>query len=353
VAGTSGPGHPRLKPGWLGEGAKGRRPLPPQTPNPNPIWVDEMPEKLSLIDLGKVSKPISKLIEAVSQGIGTLYEPTRIRRRARAQADAALIKAEADIKKKELLQRAVNRFAFQEISRQENIENIIEIAAASLPETVSEEPVDKDWISRFFDECKDVSNDELQQIWGRLLACEVAKPRSCSRKTLATLKELSQEDAELFTEFCSYIWIRIGDFFDMKDLKYYEPYYFMPIDPIDLGRFLEMCNLTYGECLHLENLGLIHCKKDISFNLCIHDILIYSNLYHSMSLDCKNYNSYIGRDDWGGIACFVLTQAGIELLSVAKVEANWDYYYDSCKFFSVYHDVYFSCPIDKNIKLKY
>ena len=56
--------------------------------------------KFSLIDLGKLSKPISKLIEAVSQGIGTLYEPTKIRRKAKAQADAALIKAEADIKKR-------------------------------------------------------------------------------------------------------------------------------------------------------------------------------------------------------------------------------------------------------------
>ncbi len=307
--------------------------------------------KFSLIDLGKLSKPISKLIGAVSQGIGTIYEPTKIRRKARAKADASLIKAEADIQKKELLQRAVNRFTFQEISRQENIENIIQAAAASLPETVSEEPVDKDWISRFFDECKDVSDVELHKFWGRLLAGEVTKPKSCSRKTLATLKDLSQEDAELFTEFCSYIWIRIGDFLDWEDLKYHEPYYFMPIDQLDIERFLERCILTYGECLHLENLGLIHCKKDISFKLSIHDILIYSDLYHSMVWDCKKYNSYIGSDDWGEIACFVLTKAGTELFSVAKVEPNWDYYFDSCNFFSVYHDVYLSCPIDKNIKL--
>jgi len=33
--------------------------------------------KFSLVDLGKLSKPISKLIDTVSQGIGTLYERKR------------------------------------------------------------------------------------------------------------------------------------------------------------------------------------------------------------------------------------------------------------------------------------
>ncbi len=110
--------------------------------------------KFSLVDLGKLSKPISKLIDAVSQGIGTIYEPTKIRRKARAQSEASLIKVESDIRKKDLLRRAANRLVFQEISRQENIENIIDIAANSLPATVSEDPVDKDWISRFFDDCE-------------------------------------------------------------------------------------------------------------------------------------------------------------------------------------------------------
>jgi hypothetical protein len=307
--------------------------------------------KFSLIDLSALSEPACKLIEAVSQCIGTLYEPRRIRKKAKAKADATLILAKADAERQALLNRAAYRLAIQEVRRQQNIENIIKIAASSLPEKVSEEPVDPDWISRFFDECKDVSENELQELWGRILAGEVASPKSCSRKTLAILKDLSREDAELFTTFCSYVWVRIGDFFD-GDLRYYEPYYFMPIDPIDLERFLEKCILTYGECLHLENLGLIHCKKDISINLSVHDILIYSNLYHSIVWDYKyKYNSYIDSDDWGRIDCFVLTKAGIELLSVAKVEPNWNYYFDSCKYLTENYEVFLSCPMDKNIKL--
>jgi hypothetical protein len=122
----------------------------------------------------------------------------------------------------------------------------------------------------------------------------------------------------------------------------------MPIDQLSLDHLLERCVLTYGECLHLESLGLIHCKKDISINLGVHDKLKYFDLNHVIE-DCKKPNSYIGSDDcdWGEIACFVLTKAGIELLSVAKGEPNWNYYFDSCKYFTDNYDVYLSCPIKK------
>ena len=232
----------------------------------------------SLIDLNALSEPACKLIDAVSHCIGVLYEPRRIRRKAKADADAALILAEADAERQALLKKASHRLAIQEIRRQKNIESIVNKAIKSLPETVSSEPVDPDWISRFFDECKDVSNEELQKIWGRLLAGEVATPNSCSRKTLAILKDLSPADAELFTEFCSYIWLRSGNSFYMEDDKiiFIEEYYFMPIDELSLDRYLARFILAYGECLHLENLGLIHCKKDISINIGVHDELKYS-----------------------------------------------------------------------------
>jgi uncharacterized repeat protein (TIGR03899 family) len=297
--------------------------------------------KFSLIDPRALSEPACKLIDAVSQCIGTLYEPTRIRRKAKAEADAVLMLAEADAERQALLKRAAHRLAIQEVHRQKNIETIIKKGVESLPENVSSKAVDPDWISRFFDECKDVSNEDLQKIWGRILAGEVAEPGSCSRKTLAILKDLSQEDAESFIKFCSYVWVRESSVYLREEDKYNDEYYFMPIDIVDLERFLDKCGMSYNECLHLESLGLIHCKKDISIDLESYQTLIYFNLKHVI---CENACI---RDGWGEIECFLLTQAGIELLSVATVEFNWNYYYDCCKSFKDYHDVYLSCPIEK------
>ena len=50
----------------------------------------------SLINLGDLAKPIDTLIHKISDATGVLYEPTRIRRKAEAESDAAIISAKAE-----------------------------------------------------------------------------------------------------------------------------------------------------------------------------------------------------------------------------------------------------------------
>ena len=51
-----------------------------------------MPE-YSLINPGGLTKPVTVLIEKISNAVGTLWEPKQIRRVAQAEADAAMILA--------------------------------------------------------------------------------------------------------------------------------------------------------------------------------------------------------------------------------------------------------------------
>ena len=281
--------------------------------------------KFSLVDLGKLSKPISKLIDAVSQGIGTIYEPTKIRRKAKAQADAALIKAETDIKKKELLTRAVNRFVFQEMRRQENIENIIEIAVENLPETVSEDPVDKDWISRFFDDCKDVSNEELQNIWGRLLAGEVALPGYCSRKTMAILKELSSYDANIFNNICPLIWASADGGLFIPCISYHT-----------INSQLIKFGINFDDLLHIDSLGLMHIKLDIGLDVNVGDQLKYSNINHNCTGSITSSAT---------IAILPLTKSGVELFSAPMTKPNWQYYDEIINMFMKSYGIFLACPL--------
>src|SRR5712691_8920424 len=80
-------------------------------------------------------------------------------------------------------------------------------AAKEMPESVSDKPVEQDWVSRFLEDCQDVSNEDMQTVWGRLLAGEVTKPGSFSFRTLATVKMLRPEVANLFTRLCSFVWL--------------------------------------------------------------------------------------------------------------------------------------------------
>ncbi len=154
------------------------------------------------INLKNLSEPVTKLINAVSKAIGTVYEPTRIVREAKATAEASLILAQGEIEKQELLLRAAHRLAFVETRRQQIIEAITNQAVAALPNAVSKDPVSEDWMVQFFDNCKDVGETELQALWARILAGEVTQPHSFSRRTLGTLKLMHRDEAVWFTDLC-------------------------------------------------------------------------------------------------------------------------------------------------------
>lgn len=150
--------------------------------------------------LQAVSQPVVKLLDMVQAACGVAFEPARIRRRAKAEADALVIQDDANAL---LLERAKARLEAKEVRRQENIEAVVGIAADALPDEVSKENVSPDWVTRFFDKCQDVSDEQMRRLWGRLLAGEVAAPGSYSLRTLESVALLSELEARNFARLCS------------------------------------------------------------------------------------------------------------------------------------------------------
>ena len=94
---------------------------------------------------------------------------------------------------------------FQQKKRMANVQSIVRQSIEQMPEQVPDTPVDHDWAARFFDNAKDVSNEEMQKLWAKLLAGEVERPGSASLRTLSILREMTQKEAELFARAVNYI----------------------------------------------------------------------------------------------------------------------------------------------------
>ena len=86
----------------------------------------------SLIDLGKLSKPADTLIKKVSNAVGGLFAPYQVERMAKAEAKAAVIRAQSEIEITGLRRRAVHRWIEEEAQRQKNMEEITAKAFASV-----------------------------------------------------------------------------------------------------------------------------------------------------------------------------------------------------------------------------
>mgnify|MGYP004460220923 CR=1 FL=1 len=67
-----------------------------------------------------------------------------------------------------------------------------------------------DWLMRFFDAVGNISDKDLQQLWAKVLAGEIAEPKTCSLRTLDMIRNMSSEEAEIFSNLCKYV-MQSGD----------------------------------------------------------------------------------------------------------------------------------------------
>lgn len=232
---------------------------------------------LDVHDLLGLSQPLTKLVETVSSGIGTLYKPIHNRRMAKAktfemQLISSTINNNLQLPMKyedgnitidssnanELVQRAQNRFLFQEMKKQQNIESVINRAASELSAvaSVSDIPVDEDWISEFFNCVANISNPQMQILWGKILAGEVENPGQFSRRTLDSLKKLTQKEAELFKNISRFVLSCPLEFeYNVETNDYFVPAH---------RSITQKYNITFPDIIILSDAGLLSYDNSIS-----------------------------------------------------------------------------------------
>ena len=69
----------------------------------------------------------------------------------------------------------------------------------------NEDKFEFDWLMRFFDAVGNISNDDLQRLWGKVLANEITRPKSCSLRTLDMVRNMPPEEAKTFSLLCRYV----------------------------------------------------------------------------------------------------------------------------------------------------
>ena len=106
-----------------------------------------------------------------------------------------------------LEERARLRVELRDLERQKNIERIAALAAAEIPEGMTENPATRDWLNQFFDYAQDVSDKTTQQLWARLLALYIANPDAVLKRSLIALHQLDVWEAKAFIEYCSFAFI--------------------------------------------------------------------------------------------------------------------------------------------------
>lgn len=279
-------------------------------------------EAKGLITLNIDGKPLEKLIQVVSDGIGTLYRPRKIRREADAQAYAIKVlegaKAEAGalstLMDSDTASRIGQRLISKEIRRQENIDAVVEIAAENLQgKDVSDNPVELDWASRFFEIVQDVSKDEMKVLWAKILAKEIERPSSYSLRTLELLRNISFEEAELFSKISEFVFIQERYSFVFtgnNELKKYGLHYYY------LSKLREAGLLQTGE-------GVTRTFRSSESSVDTYKF-VCGNYYLVLTIPPKSKKIVL--------PILLLSQAGCELFELTEHKDNLGYLKDFAAF---------------------
>lgn len=294
-------------------------------------------------DIAGVGKAIEKFIDLL-RGLGwKIYEPLHIKRIADAESHKRKLETDDKIYEMEkisefitknsnlninhnnngteisnaniLLENTKARLVNQELSRTSNIQNVISKTYDILKdeEDVSDKPVDKDWFTRYFNIVQDISNEDIQDLWAKLLAGEIKQPGSFSYRTLETLKNMTTDEAELFTKVAKLLFYG----------KEREKYIFKNLT------LLQKYGISLSDITKLMDSGVISSLNDL--NLTISSEIVISNNNYLFKLS-KNKNTNILIINLMDVNVFKLSESGKEILELIDDKcSNDDFFIDNIK----------------------
>lgn len=208
----------------------------------------------------------------------------------------------------------------KEFQKEVNFAKAIDIAAGILSQDESEPPkeqVEQDWLCRFREVASNTTTEEVQQLWGRILAGEIKSPGKHSLRTLEFIKNLSQKEAKQIEKLFSFV---LNNQFIARSFKGF----------YDYESDLLNSKLSFDYLSEMQGLGIIsgvesHLSKQYVPEI-IKQVYYYSVWFKEYSSrdDCYVFT----HDDHNKkliINSCLLTQLGKELYGLCHVEMDVDY----------------------------
>ena len=207
----------------------------------------------------------------------------------------------------DLEERTRTRVSYQEAKKQQNIEGITSFAAEELrnESPVTDEPVDEAWSSRFFKYAEDISDEEMQTIWGKILAGEIKQPNTYSVRTLEVLRNLSKQEATIFSNAANYAFSYDNDALLFKENN----------------KELKKYGLSFAELSVLRETGLLLESEFTSLNFQANTNAEVGFTFGNIVIIVKiNQNPNIV-----SIPIYFFTQVGKQLLKLVNPTLNTTY----------------------------
>lgn len=200
-------------------------------------------------------------VDKIANVLGGFFPFWGLRKRAVEAYVSAIEKSNLDPDIK-MLQIANTKKTFKELQNQMAIAEIAQSAAKEGTDFSINSSVDDEWFSRYMDAGKHVSDEEMQIIWGKILAGEFENPGNTPPSVIRILSEMTTKYAKVFANICSLQTIIFPSDASGK------PFYAKPcilISNAILSDYFAPLGINFQTLCELDKLGLIRYDGTTGF----------------------------------------------------------------------------------------
>ncbi len=200
-----------------------------------------------------------------------------------------------------------------QIEISENIRKEVNVAKAVIiaedilaqdSQVPSEASIDDDWLFSWREYAGRVSSEELQSLWGKVLAGEIKQPNSYSMRTLEFLKNLSKSEAELISRAAKFV---IGQWIYRNN-----------------DTILEKENIKFIHLLLLQDIGILS-GVDTGLTQTFGSLENDKFVIHFFALNIVILLSHNDPAKKVVNEVYLLTSVGREVLKLASIHINNEY----------------------------
>ena len=199
--------------------------------------------------------------------------------------------------------------ALRDLKRSLNIRKIAILAEEEAEnvgdDEISDEPIDADWLARWRDNAQDVSSEDLQRLWARILSGELKRPGSYSIHTIDLLRRVSKGDAEIISNIAKY---QIKNFIFKADTHF------------------ERAGITLDTLLELDELGIVSgvqglgaLETSMKSQVPNRFMCVLASINKALLITGDDHNANLA------IPVYTITRMGREIMSLGSFEADEDY----------------------------
>lgn len=254
------------------------------------------------------SPVLIQLIKSVESVIKTLYAPRLAFKNGKAEVDVELYRKQ---KESEIFEN--QSFTLYEITKLKNFIKTANFAAEQITNIDSQpaggEKVDFDWLMRFFDSVGNVSNEELQKLWGKVLAGEMGQPGNCSLRTMDIIRNLSPKEAKVFDKLCQYV-VKSGDCYFI----FHNGFSGLTDENFNSYNYILKTGLNYSDSIvPMIECGLLSIDNSLTTDFMSNKVLDIQN----QEIICFIIANQL-ENNFLSIEPYFLTRSGIELFHIIK-----------------------------------